>query len=565
MKKHDYDHFATILDKEMALEGATNSAASCASAAMATAPFVDAVPEDNHRNAPRPDPACLYGLLGDVARAGSCNTEANPYAIAAAMLVYLGVAVGRGPYLAIGDDLNHARLFMVHVGRSSRGRKGTAKKLIYRINKAVTQLNEYLAPQVHRGGLSSREGLALLIHDGYKDGKNEVAAIEDKRLLVVESEFANILHQSKRDGNTLSAALRDAWDGTSIHPAVKTCRVWASDPHIGVIGDVTPSELRELMHNRELTNGFANRFIFFWAEGDKVVPFPLCTPDNVVDALAARVAQVLRYAGAERYVDKDAMLMDFSPEAAALYAHLYKGELRDRSAGEHISGLLDRRAPVLLRLAMIFALTDLTDVIAVDHINAAMAWVRYWVESVKFVFQTAIDESGAAAITETAQRIVVYLNERGQATRTELSKCCFSGHLSKATLDKALDELLTASPPLIEVETVPRPKDQPGSSSKVYKPCELPAQPMNILNFANSMVRDVPSASPVDFGLVRNVLCQREEEAAKSESLPEFADSAESTTLHNQAHTRMDIRTSQVSHNSHVQGENINADEVEVF
>lgn len=36
----------------------------------------------HHRNLPRPDAACLYGLVGGVARAGSENTEANPYAIA---------------------------------------------------------------------------------------------------------------------------------------------------------------------------------------------------------------------------------------------------------------------------------------------------------------------------------------------------------------------------------------------------------------------------------------------------------------------------------------------------
>lgn len=373
-KKQEYDHFAAGLDDDAGLTGAINSVASCTRSTGASDLFEE-VFADTHRNAPRPDPACLYGLVRDVALAGSVNTEANPYAIAAAMLAYLGAALGRGPFMPIGDDWNHARLFLVHVGRSSRGRKGTAKKLIYRINNAVKAIDEFLVPQVHRGGLSTREGLALMIHDGYKDGKNEVPAIADKRLLVVESEFANILHQSKRDGNTLSAALRDAWDGTSIRPALKTCRVWASDPHIGIIGDVTPSELRELMHARELTNGFANRFIFFWAEGDKVMPFPQYTPKDVVEGLAARVAQVLRFAGADRHVDKDVMRMEFSPEAASLYARLYRGELRDRSAGEHITGLLDRRAPVLLRLAMLFALTDQTNLIAVAHINAAMAWV----------------------------------------------------------------------------------------------------------------------------------------------------------------------------------------------
>jgi len=437
---------------------------------------------DTHRNAPRPDPACLYGLVGDIAKVGSNNTEANAYAVAASALAYLGAAMGRGPYIPIGDDCNHSRLFLVHVGRSSRGRKGTSKKLIKRIHNALKAIDGQLVPQVHSGGLSTREGLALMIHDGYRDGKNEVPAIEDKRLLVMESEFSNVLHQSKRDGNTLSGALRDAWDGTSIKPAVKTCPVWASDPHISIIGDITPSELRELMHKRELTNGFANRFIFFWAEGDKVVPFPQPTPKNVVEALADRVAQVLRFAGADRHGDKDVLCMAFSPDATSLYESLYRGELRDRSSGEQITGLLDRRAPVLLRLAMLFALTDQTTVIAVVHIDAALAWVRYWVDSVKFIFQSAVDEAAAAATTDMTQRIISYLAAHGQATRTELTKGCFSGHVNKTTLDKALDELITASPPAIDVETVPRSNGHAGSPSKVYKLCAQPARPTSTAN-----------------------------------------------------------------------------------
>ncbi len=562
---NDLHQFAGADAVKECIESAIASVADSEIDMKAASQFDDSI-IDTHRNAPRPDPACLYGLVGDIARAGSNNTEANPYAVAAAMLSYLGAAVGRGPYMPIGDDWNHARLFMVHVGRSSRGRKGTAKKLIFRINDAVKSKNEFLVPQVHRGGLSTREGLALMIHDGYKDGKNEVPAIDDKRLLVVESEFANILHQSKRDGNTLSAALRDAWDGTSIRPAVKTCRVWASDPHIGIIGDVTPSELRELMNTRELTNGFANRFIFFWAEGDKVIPFPKYTPKDVIETLADRVALILRFAGADRHVDKDVMRMDFSPEAASLYARLYKGELRDRSAGEHITGLLDRRAPVLLRLAMLFALTDQTSIIAVEHITASMAWVRYWVDSVKFIFQSASDEAGAAATTDTAQRIFVYLTERGQATRTELSKGCFGGHVNKTTLDKALDELLTASPPVIEVETLPRPKDQRGSPSKVYKPCAPPAHPTNTAKSANSAEREAPRASAAAVEATRNVRTQRNEGATESQSLPEFAQFAEMAAPKKLELTRMDIDTSQISHNSQANDAKINDNEdVEVF
>ena len=104
---------------------------------------------DNHRNAPRPDPACLYGLVGDIARAGSETTEANPFAIAASAIAYLGVAVGRGPYMPIGNTWHHARFFMLHVGRSGEGRKGDAVSLIKRISRRLSELSPDHAPQVH--------------------------------------------------------------------------------------------------------------------------------------------------------------------------------------------------------------------------------------------------------------------------------------------------------------------------------------------------------------------------------------------------------------------------------
>lgn len=507
---------------------------------------------DTHRNAPKPHSDCLYGLIGDIARAGSNDTEANPYAIAASALAYLGVAVGRGPYMPIGDDWNHARLNFVHVGRSSRGRKGTSKKLVIsRIAKAVKELNEHLAPQIHTGGLSTREGLALMIHDGWTQGKEEVPPIEDKRLLAVESEFANVLHQSRRDGNTLSTALRDAWDGTCIKPAIKTNRVWASNPHIGILADITPSELRNLMATRELSNGFANRFIFFWAEGDKVNPFPKPTPKDVIDGFAHRIADVLQFAGADRHVDRDVYRLSFSPEAASLYAMLYRGELRDRSAGDSITGLLDRRAPMLMRLAMIFALTDKTLVIEVRHINAALAWIRYWTDSVKFIFQSALDEVATEQVNDTANELMAFLKMQGKASRTELVKVCFKGHISKDKLDRAIDELLTATPPAIEVETVKRIKGEPGTATKFYK---------LLANSANCANSEHPCGLQPDLPPLRNVRTVRTDRQ-------DFAELADFAAPNNQPLGRMDIDASQNSHISQLDSENPDADleDAEVF
>ncbi len=286
---------------------------------------------------------------------------------------------------------------------------------------AIRQLDKYAAPQVHRGGLSSREGLALLIHDGFKEGKQEIEPIHDKRLWVIESEFANVLGQTKREGNTLSAALRDVWDGISIRPATKSSRVWATDPHIALSGAVTPGELRALLASRELTNGFANRFMMIWAERDKLLPFPQATPQEVVNDLAGRTLQVIEFAGGTRPAEKNMHCVTLSPAAARLYRDLYLGELNAQGAGDLVAALTERRAPMLLRLAMLFALCDESRQVDIVHIEAAMAWVRYSLESVTFVFASSIDEAGAAEVSELAGKIVSYLESKGRATRTDIT------------------------------------------------------------------------------------------------------------------------------------------------
>jgi hypothetical protein len=427
---------------------------------------------DSHRSAPLPDPACLYGLVGDVARAGSDNTEANPYAIAANFIAYLSCAVGRGPYLPVGNTWHHARLFILHIGRSGRGRKGDAVSLITRLDLSLRELSERASPQIHRGGLSSREGLVALFHDGYRRGKEDVPPIEDKRLWVVESEFANVLHQGRRDGNTLSAALRDCWDGISLKPATKSNRLYASHPHLSLVGAITPTELLGLMTTRELTNGFANRFLMIWAERSKILAFPEATPQETVDALAARIMNILEFVQADRVSERDHLRVELTVSAQALYSRLYHDELNDTTAGERITALLERRAPMLLRLAMLFALCDLQRQVDVHHVQAAMAWIRYATESVKYIFFSPYDAIEQARTHEIAQKIEDFLLARGQATRREITMEGFHGHVTKNCIDAAIGQLLNTTPPRIRVRLLLRPQGLPGSSTKIYSLAE---------------------------------------------------------------------------------------------
>ncbi|QXP90117.1 DUF3987 domain-containing protein [Methylococcus capsulatus] len=419
---------------------------------------------------PRPTDAMFYGLVGDVARIAADGTEVNPVAAAASFLSFLGANAGRDLYLPVGNTYHHANIYTLHVGRSGRGRKGDALSLLWRVQRRMGEVWSGTLGQFHTGGLSTREGLALLVHDGYAQGKEEVPPIEDKRLWVVESEFVNILHQGKRDGNTLSAALRDAWDGVSIRPATKSSRTWATDPHIGLHACVTPGELLSMLESRELTNGFANRFLTFWSERTCLTPFPQPASEETINDLAQRFASVIRWACGNYPAEKDTRRMLLSDETSKLYADAYRRELNSTKAPGLLDGLLERAAPYTLRLAMLFAATDKALVIQPCHLEAALAWVRYWRQSVRFIFAEQAEEADAEERDEDARKIVAFLKAKPNgATRTEITNDCFLRRGSATRIDAALNTLLTSTPPIIELIEVPRANGRPGNKTKTYR------------------------------------------------------------------------------------------------
>ena len=96
--------------------------------------------------------------------------------------------------------------------------------------------------------------------------------------------------------------------------------MYASHPHVCLSGAISPSELTEMMTARELTNGFANRFLMIWAERSQILPFPKATPQATVDALASRVLEILRFTGSDQVDQRDQLRMELSVQAQWRYA-----------------------------------------------------------------------------------------------------------------------------------------------------------------------------------------------------------------------------------------------------
>lgn len=384
-------------------------------------------------------PQMFYGLAGEVGLEAAQGTEVNPVAAMGYYMTMLSAAVGRDLYLSVGNTFHHCRLFMCHVGRTSRGRKGDAQGAGKRIRGAIDNVGDELGHH-HSGGLSSREGLAGAIQDS--KGEDHASGTDDKRLFVVESEFSNTLSQGGREGNTLTAALRDAWDGSDIKPLVKHSPTHCTAPHVAIWANITPRELKAMMTERDVSNGFLNRFLFVWAERTGLVPIPQRMSDALVKALAARTLRVVRWARGNYPASQNSRRMVLSPAAETLYKRMYP-KLCESNAPERVATLLERAAPYTLRLAMLFAITDETQEIDVKHLQAALAWIAYCSESVTYIFATEEDQAEHRKLSKASDDLLDWLQSqpKRRGSRTAVMSECFKGHMSKSRLDELLRTL----------------------------------------------------------------------------------------------------------------------------
>jgi hypothetical protein len=170
-----------------------------------------------------PDDAAYHGLAGDIVRELLPHTEADPMALLVTLLACVGNAIGTGPHYRVSGARHELRIFPVLVGATASGRKGTALDTLGPVFEAA--LPEWWARRTK--GLVSGEGLIYHVRDevserravksrgvtiSFEDMVSD-AGVSDKRLLVIEKEFGGLLKVLARENNTLSAVIRDAWDG----------------------------------------------------------------------------------------------------------------------------------------------------------------------------------------------------------------------------------------------------------------------------------------------------------------------------------------------------------------
>jgi hypothetical protein len=323
----------------------------------------------------------LYGLPGSIVNTVDPHTEAHMAGVLINLLVMFGNVIGRGPFYKVEETPHYTNLFAVLVGPTGQGRKGTSASTAKRLFREVDP------SWIDRigNGLSSGEGIINRIRDPHKKDPG----VPDKRLFLLEEEYAQALRVMTREGNILSPILRQAWDGNPLEPIVKTRPIRCKEPHVSIIGHITPEELLSLLSSCEISNGFANRFLWFYVKRSKLIPNPQGVPDAQLKPLINRLDQAVKFAGSVKQ-------MNFDAKAETLWSMKYP-ELTEERTGIFAT-LTERAAPQVIRLSMIYALMDQSSDIREEHLKAALAVSDYSEQSVKMIFGDATGDANVDLI-----------------------------------------------------------------------------------------------------------------------------------------------------------------------
>ena len=356
-------------------------------------------------------PSALIGLSGDFVRTVSPYTEADEVGLLVHFLAMAGRAIGPDVYWAVSGDRHPPKVWPLVVGDTSSGRKGTAAgpaKAVFR------EISKTLPLPPTESNASSGEAIIWSVRDDrkiFKNGETEtIPGVEDKRLLLLESEFANVLTVNRREGSVLSSVLRQAWDGDSLNQLAKTKPAsCAGGAHVVVIGHITGEELRDTLPTRDRSNGFINRFMLVMVRRSKLLPFAAEMPPEMITELAARMSEVIEWAHARPGPRRR------SADANVLWEHWYRWSAGREDLSASIEPLLGRAHPQIMRLALIYSVLDMSEQIQVEHLEAALALWEYSEASMVYALGSTTTSS-----TPTARIRSTILNAAGPVSKSDL-------------------------------------------------------------------------------------------------------------------------------------------------
>ena len=363
----------------------------------------------------------FIGPIGEYVLRVQGETEADASAILLQALAFFGSRLGRNPRLQWGADAHHGNLFVLVVGDSGDGAKGTGFG-IARVLFAKTpdRISDYLASKP-LDGVASGQGL---LHQ-MRDPAGDDPGADDKRVLCYQAEFGTFLKLASGRENTLSPVVRSLWESGSACSPSKLSPVTVTDAHFTLIGQVTKTELLQLASSVDIQSGLLGRFLLASSRRPRTIVLPKAIRPSDYEDLREQLRGALR-----TFAEPTSMALSDCGIEAYSTAH---PELVVRRHG-HADSLLSRARPHVLRLALVYACSESSKAITARHIHAATAVWRYVVDSTYHAF-------GRTTGCALADKLCEHLRDNPKgATRKELIDL-LARNTTAAKIGQALERL----------------------------------------------------------------------------------------------------------------------------
>ncbi len=372
----------------------------------------------------------FHGPIGELSNELCENSEADPIGVLLYLLTAIGNMAGRDAAILVDSKYHYPNIYATLVGKSSVGRKGTAWSIAKSVLRTVNP--KWVDKNVHNG-FASAEALIMTLKE--LSETERYGASEEERTIEVnggsvflnEEELGKLLVTAKRNGSIISSTLRGIWDGDFSY-ATKDRVLKLKDVHVSIIGHITAHELNKLLDSTEMTNGFANRFLWIHVHRHQLISDPFSGNNKNYTPSLHKLIEIV-----SAIREMDAEIFTTSANARRYFAKIY-AQISEPPEG--ILGELEARgAAIIIRLALIFAICDRTKVITDNHFKAAKAIWDYNVASIQYIFSSPNNNDQTAFILQAIRNA----GPSGLA-RTDLHKM-FNGHLKRDALNRCLEQL----------------------------------------------------------------------------------------------------------------------------
>lgn len=378
----------------------------------------------------------FIGPLGEFILKLAPDIEPCKESVLIQSLIMLGNLCDKKFYKDISGSKLYTNQFALILGQTSKARKGTSKRIVEHLFKTVW--TEDLEVRIKRG-LSSGEGLIFSLRDPVygirEDKKGEQKTIlldqgvENKNAIFYEEEFSRVLKNSKRDTNNITEVIREAYDSGNLSVLTKNDPVTATNTNVSIIAQSTIEEFRNVLKGVDCDNGFYNRFLFCKASRANVIPHPLKLSE--IDGYSNFVVQLSKVKTFIKHSNENEMI--YSLEAMKLWEQLYLETAYSNDINGNLKG---RSEDQLQKIAMIYALSECTEIIEHRHLLAAKAIVDYGHQTIDHVFNEQIKKKSPEF------KIIKRLEQTSPMPRSLIMKEVFRNNISANELDLIKEKLI---------------------------------------------------------------------------------------------------------------------------